>query len=329
MDILKFNLNEEIKIQDSKKELKNILNILISNGEVDYDNPNFNKLNKRRKDLENILIKFDKSKNIELKPYRKFKLKDDKYPLGSDIYGIDRHKNKSENGLVKSFLDIMGNDDVVKYSDYTKSEPNKNDDYTKDTGLPKIDNIYNGDKPYEFDFKPNKKYDISDIVNIIFPNAKIKAVYMGLCGMGMESGENRMDVQNILDKRNPEFEKSDPFDGVFVLFTENLPHVIDKKGVRIFLIDEKKVGKGKQKIKAYENDGKFATYYNVNIKDIELEKKQEIPHKIAASLRIPDGPSLLEKINSKEFIDFINQKLNETLLYENFNHSIDFEEVIG
>jgi len=140
--------------------------------------------------------------------------------------------------------------------------------------------------------------------------------------MGMEG----TDTQDILDKRNPQFEKADPFDGVFVLFSENLPKSFLTTSIRIFLINENEIGKGKQIIKAYSNDGKFIKKYKVTIDKVQLVKHQQMPSRIAASLRVPIGPSLLEKINQKDIFEYLN-KVSEVFNFTEFNTDIDFEEV--
>jgi hypothetical protein len=163
-------------------------------------------------------------------------------------------------------------------------------------------------------FISNEKYNIGDIVNIITPNSKFKSVYMGLIGG---------DDKDILNKLNYQFEKSNPFDGVFVLFNENLPKSFKEKEIKIFLINEYEIGKGKQIIKTYSNNGKFITKYNVLINKITLIKKGEVYNDL---LKISKGPSILEKINSNFFQQFINKK-NRYIKFEDFNVDIDFEEI--
>jgi hypothetical protein len=167
-------------------------------------------------------------------------------------------------------------------------------------------------------FLPNRGYNVNDIVNIVTPNSKFKSVYMGIEGL---------DAQDILDKLNPQFDKSDPFDGVFVLFTDKLPMNFIKKGIRIFLLNENDVGKSKQIVKAYTNDGKYITKYKVTIKKIELVKKQNMPHRIAASLNMSVGLSILEKINTNKFQEFLNKRNESVINFSDFNTSIDFEEI--
>lgn len=316
-------INEEF--DKRKSELKKVLALLVrpkqSNGKIaylandtDFPKPGtirFRKLNKKRNELENSLLKTG-TKRIEF-------IENGKkiwYELGKDKYGL----NQKEEDRVSKLKDLSykiddkpkQSTDIVKFTDKDKYKKQPTPD------LPPIKDVVGGDKKdYKYRFLPNKDYDIRDIVNIITPNAKFKSVYMGI-----EGG----DVQDILDKLNPQFEKADPFDGVFVLFTDNLPKSFLQKGVRIFLFNENKIGKGKQIIKAYTNDGKFITKYKVTINAVELVKKQEMPSKIAASLRIPIGPSLLETINSEEFQQIINMK-NETLHFKDFNTDIDFEEI--
>jgi len=148
-------------------------------------------------------------------------------------------------------------------------------------------------------FIPNNRgYDKNDVVYIVTKNSNFKSIYIGA---------------------NHQLEKGDLQDGVFVLFAENLPKEFKNKGIRVFSINENDVGKGEQMIKAYTKNGKFITKYKVDIKEIKLEKKQQVSHKIAASLRIPLGYSLLERINS-------TQK-KETILFSDFNTDIDFEEI--
>jgi len=214
---------------------------------------------------------------------------------------------------------------IVKFKD-TVDKPVSNNPETK---LPPIDDVLKNKQKLRF--LPYKDYDMNDVVNIVTPNAKFKSVYMGI------EGSDSVDILDTLNKdrkfgitdtAKSKFEKANPFDGVFVLFAENLPKSFEAKKIRIFLLNENEVGKGsKQRIKAYTNDGKFITKYDVMINNIELVNKQEMPHKLAASLRIPSGPSLLERINSEEFQNFINMTTNEVVKYNDFSTDIDFEEV--
>lgn len=173
------------------------------------------------------------------------------------------------------------------------------------------------DKKVKLMFLSNRKYDINDITNIVTPNAKFKSIYMGL-----EGG----DVRDILDKLNPQFEKSDPFDGVFILFTENLPEKFIQKGIRFFLFNENLVGNGNQIVKTYNNDGKFIHKYKVKINSVDLDEKQDIPYKINLS-GIPIGPSILETIKIEKFQKILNTPTIRFLKFEQFNTDIDFLKI--
>jgi len=166
------------------------------------------------------------------------------------------------------------------------------------------------------EFLPHKGYDINDITNIVTPNAKFKSIYMGV-----EGG----DVKDILDKLNPQFEKSNPFDGVFTLFTENLPKSFIQKGIRFFLFNENLVGNGRQIVKAYSNNGEYITKYKVKINSIDLDEKQEIPYKTTSG--IPIGPSLLETVKTEKFQRIINST-SKFVRFNEFNTDIDFQEII-
>jgi hypothetical protein len=319
----------------------------------------YKKLNQKRNELEKRLLqKGDRTINI------KENGKTISYVLGKDRYGLDKIEtdkvNKlkllstdfSKNNIVKYSDDsneietqpnyqisnstniikypgkdtdkYLGNDteNIIKYNDFGKNDNNKNDNIDKNDDeisnlLPSVKNPNNK----KFGFIPEKKYDMNDIVNIITSNAKFKSVYMGVIGNDVTNNGG-----NILDNINSEFEKSNPLDGVFVLFTDNLPLSFIKKGIRIFLINENEVGGEKQIIKSYTNNGNFITKYKVKILSIDLEKKRPMPKRVIESLKISNS-SLLEKINSREFQNFINMKINETLLFENFNTDIDFDEI--
>lgn len=307
-----FLLNEEF--DKRTKKLKYLLALLVkpkmSNGKIAYlsrsakfpekGTKEYKKLNNERRSLEKSLMNSGTSRIEFIEDGKKFY-----YILGKDKYGLDRVEK------LKNFsLDLKKSDDtnqIVKFKDKDAQKPKIN--------LPPIGDVLKNKQKMRF--LPNKDYDMNDIVNIVTSNAKFKSIYMGV-----EGG----DVQDILDKLNPQFEKSDPFDGVFVLFTDNLPKSFIDKGIRIFLLNENLVGKGTQIIKAYTNDGKFITKYKVKVLKIDLDKKQEMPHRLAASLRIPIGPSLLETINSVEFQSIVNTT-NEMVKFNEFNTDIDFEEI--
>lgn len=318
---------EEKSIKTEKKKLKNILSQLETLPKYDTSRRSLN--DDRRKielELYNNGIKrilFNKkwyylNKN---NANTENKLKD-----LSHKFKNDDNTNKEVKRIQDKEVKKLSNNKLVKYKgDIEKSKNNipktVNINKNKKSELPPINDIIKNRKAYKnknkFKFLPDKEYDVYDIVYIITPHAKLKSLYMGVEGS---------DAQDILDKINPQFEKADPFDGVFVLFSETLPPSFAKKGIRIFLLNENKIGKGVQIIKAYSNNGKFIAKYKVQINKIELAKKQEMPSKIAASLRIPNGPSLLEKINTKEFQEFIG-KINEVYNFDDFNTDIDFVEI--
>jgi len=339
-------LNEEF--DKRKMDLKKILALLVkpkqSNGKIAYLSKNtqfpkknslkFKRLNKKRKELENSLLDNNITRIVFIEDGKKIF-----YELGKDRYNLDGiEKNRIEK-LKNLSLDVTKND---KLSTNGKTKVVNFDDYTPK--LPPIKGIIGNDNDKNR-FLPNKEYDMNDVVNIITPGAKFKSVYMGIAENPIDKTKNvlhkfkdetdsqreiylKKKQENPKEKipTSPQFEETDPFDGVFVLFTENLPKSFINKGIRIFLINEYKVGKGKQQIKAYNNSGKLVAKYNVIIDKISLLKKQEMPHKVADSLRIPTGPSLLEKINSNDFQQFINKR-NESIKFGDFNTDIDFEEI--
>jgi len=301
-----FNLNEEY--DHTKDELKQILSILV-NSLVDrghkykkikkylskkrynktINNDTFNIYNNRRKTIENDLIN---------KGYKTIVFDKIKYELGKDIYHLDKYLS---NSMTTTKNDIPKKLSLIK-------NPNK------------IDSIYDvitksTKEPIKTKFEPNKKYDIYDIVNIVIKNSKFRSIYMGITGTDVDpkTGKNILNVINDNDDVKN-------FYGVFVLLG-HLPDSFVKIKVRLFLLNESEVGKGKQIIKFYTNNGDFIKEMKAPIDRIDLLKKQDPP--IKESLNY----SLLEKINSIEIQNMIKEESNKIFEFVNFNTDECFEKI--
>ena len=147
----------------------------------------------------------------------------------------------------------------------------------------------------------SRAYKLNDIVTIKTKSHNINAVYMGVVGE---------DVQDILNKIN-NFEKSDPFDGVFVMVRNTAPDIFTKANIDILLFNENLVGQ-EQTVKGYLSDGILKKLFKVTINSVTLMESRNV-EKIAASKIHNIEGTLLEKINSKEFKEYMkafNEKIN-------------------
>jgi len=303
------NILFEKSIRNEKAKLKNVLDKLqtVSTNSIEY-----NKLIKEK----NILI--DSLYNAGIKSImwnkKKFSLLDE----------INKRKKKNiqRKTKLKSLSDNISPKTITKFNDF--NGPNKPTNTEENIIKKKSNkshqistNINNGSiKKINIHSSLNKKYDVNDIVNIKTKTHDINAIYMGLVGE---------DVQDILNKLN-KFEKSDTFDGVFVLLRNSVPDIFIRNNIDILLLNENLIGQ-EQIVKGYTTEGKISKKFKVTINSINLKKHRNI-ERIAANTSYKIEKSILETINSDTFKKYLN-KLNNNINIMKFESKFysDFIEV--